>query len=103
MYISQDEIFTDFNDTGSLFWFQQDLVYGDWSIGEEGCYEHYKDLEIPEVGGWGGIGGTLSFDGDFSTVDTWRLNQAVVEKNQELQEVSGCSEIFSFLLREVPN
>ena len=57
MYISQDEIFTDFNDTGSLFWFQQDLVYGDWSIGEEGCYEHYKDLEIPEVGGWGGIGG----------------------------------------------
>ncbi|XP_012691696.1 cleft lip and palate transmembrane protein 1 homolog [Clupea harengus] len=48
VYISQDEIFTDFNDTGSLFWFQQDLVYGDWSIGEEGCYEHYKDLEIPE-------------------------------------------------------
>lgn len=50
VYISQNEIFTDFNDTEALFWFQQDLVYGDWTTGDQGCYEQYKELDIPEVG-----------------------------------------------------
>lgn len=59
MYISQDEVFSDFNDTQSLFWFHRDLVYGDWNTGEEGdgCYEHSIDLDIPEVrGDWVGEG-----------------------------------------------
>lgn len=52
VYVSQDEVFSDFNNTEALFWFHRDLVYGDWATGEngDGCYEHYKDMEIPEVG-----------------------------------------------------
>lgn len=51
MYLSQDEVFADFNNTEALFWFHRDLVYGDWTIGEkgDGCYETYKELDIPEV------------------------------------------------------
>uniref|UniRef100_A0A8C8GF27 Cleft lip and palate transmembrane protein 1 n=1 Tax=Oncorhynchus tshawytscha TaxID=74940 RepID=A0A8C8GF27_ONCTS len=60
VYISQDEVFSDFNDTQSLFWFHRDLVYGDWNTGDEGdgCYEHSLDLDIQEVrgGDWGGRG-----------------------------------------------
>uniref|UniRef100_A0A4W5NVK5 CLPTM1 regulator of GABA type A receptor forward trafficking n=1 Tax=Hucho hucho TaxID=62062 RepID=A0A4W5NVK5_9TELE len=50
VYISQDEVFSDFNNTQSLFWFHRDLVYGDWNTGEDGdgCYEHSIDLDIPE-------------------------------------------------------
>lgn len=52
VYVSQEEVFSDFNNTESLFWFHRDLVYGDWTTGEngDGCYEHYKEMEIPEVG-----------------------------------------------------
>lgn len=51
MYVSQEEVFSDFNNTESLFWFHRDLVYGDWTTGEnlDGCYEHYQEMEIPEV------------------------------------------------------
>lgn len=51
MYVSQEEVFSDFNNTEALFWYHRDLVYGDWTTGEngDGCYEHYKELEIPEV------------------------------------------------------
>ena len=51
VYISQDEVFSDFNNTEALFWFHRDLIYGDWNMGEDGdgCYEHYRDLDIPEV------------------------------------------------------
>ncbi|KAG2469305.1 CLPT1 protein, partial [Polypterus senegalus] len=50
IYISEDELFTDFNNTDLLFWSQTDLVYGDWTSGEnaDGCYEHYDELSIPE-------------------------------------------------------
>uniref|UniRef100_A0AAQ4PUX9 CLPTM1 regulator of GABA type A receptor forward trafficking n=1 Tax=Gasterosteus aculeatus aculeatus TaxID=481459 RepID=A0AAQ4PUX9_GASAC len=50
VYLSQDEVFADFNNTEALFWFHRDLVYGDWTIGEkgDGCYETYKELDIPE-------------------------------------------------------
>ncbi|KAH0631511.1 hypothetical protein JD844_005858, partial [Phrynosoma platyrhinos] len=50
VYISEHEHFTDFNTTSALFWEQRDLVYGDWTSGEnsDGCYEHYAELDIPE-------------------------------------------------------
>ncbi|XP_015681214.1 cleft lip and palate transmembrane protein 1 [Protobothrops mucrosquamatus] len=50
VYISEHEHFTDFNATSALFWEQRDLVYGDWTSGEnfDGCYERYTELEIPE-------------------------------------------------------
>lgn len=52
MYVSQEEVFTDFNNTESLFWFHRDLVYGDWNMGEngDGCYQHNMEMDIPEVG-----------------------------------------------------
>lgn len=51
MYVSQEEVFSDFNNTEALFWYHRDLVYGDWTTGEngDGCYEHYKEMDIPEV------------------------------------------------------
>lgn len=51
IYVSQEEVFSDFNNTEALFWFHRDLVYGDWGTGEngDGCYEHYKEMDIPEV------------------------------------------------------
>lgn len=51
MYVSQEEVFSDFNNTEALFWFHRDLVYGDWTTGEnlDGCYEHYQEMQIPEV------------------------------------------------------
>uniref|UniRef100_A0A3Q3WVD0 CLPTM1 regulator of GABA type A receptor forward trafficking n=1 Tax=Mola mola TaxID=94237 RepID=A0A3Q3WVD0_MOLML len=50
VYVSQEEVFSDFNNTKDLFWFHRDMVYGDWTTGEngDGCYEHYKEMEIPE-------------------------------------------------------
>ncbi|XP_041090461.1 cleft lip and palate transmembrane protein 1 homolog [Polyodon spathula] len=50
VYISESEHFTDFNNTEALLWGQTDLVYGDWSSGEngDGCYEHYQELDVPE-------------------------------------------------------
>ncbi|KAK1150723.1 hypothetical protein AOXY_G33438 [Acipenser oxyrinchus oxyrinchus] len=50
IYISESEHFTDFNNTEALLWGQTDLVYGDWSSGEnrDGCYEHYQELDVPE-------------------------------------------------------
>uniref|UniRef100_A0ACB8FS32 Cleft lip and palate transmembrane protein 1 like protein n=1 Tax=Sphaerodactylus townsendi TaxID=933632 RepID=A0ACB8FS32_9SAUR len=50
VYISEHEHFTDFNASESLFWEKRDLVYGDWSSGEnsDGCYEHHADLSVPE-------------------------------------------------------
>lgn len=51
VYVSQNEIFSDFNNSDALFWSQRDLVYGDWTTGEasDGCYEHYGEMDIPEV------------------------------------------------------
>lgn len=51
MYLSQEEVFSDFNNTEALFWFHRDLVYGDWNTGEngDGCYEHHTEMDIPEV------------------------------------------------------
>ncbi|NXE85769.1 CLPT1 protein, partial [Cochlearius cochlearius] len=52
VYISEHEHFTDFNVTSALFWQKRDLVYGDWTSGEnaDGCYEHYGEVDISQVG-----------------------------------------------------
>ena len=52
VYISEHEHFSDFNATSALLWEQHDLVYGDWTSGEnsDGCYEHFAELDIPQVG-----------------------------------------------------
>ncbi|XP_064157561.1 putative lipid scramblase CLPTM1 [Anguilla rostrata] len=52
VYVTQDEHFSEFNDTEGLFWYQRDLVYGDWVTGDnqDGCYEQYQEMDIPEVG-----------------------------------------------------
>ena len=59
VYISEHEHFTDFNVSSALFWQKRDLVYGDWSSGEnaDGCYQHYGEVDISQVGrgvGWKG-------------------------------------------------
>ncbi|XP_067830922.1 putative lipid scramblase CLPTM1 isoform X2 [Heptranchias perlo] len=50
VYITENEHFTEFNNTVLLFWEHLDLVYGDWTSGESGtgCYEHYGEIETTE-------------------------------------------------------
>ncbi|XP_051900125.1 putative lipid scramblase CLPTM1 [Pristis pectinata] len=50
VYISENEHFTEFNNSAPLFWEHLDLVYGDWTSGESGtgCYEHYGEIETTE-------------------------------------------------------
>ncbi|XP_075302319.1 putative lipid scramblase CLPTM1 isoform X2 [Opisthocomus hoazin] len=50
VYISEHEHFTDFNASSALFWQKRDLVYGDWTSGEnaDGCYEHYGEVDISQ-------------------------------------------------------
>ncbi|NWZ88495.1 CLPT1 protein, partial [Poecile atricapillus] len=42
--------FTDFNLSSALFWEKRDLVYGDWTSGEnsDGCYEHFGEVDISQ-------------------------------------------------------
>ena len=72
VYVSQDEVFSDFNNTDSLFWFHRDLVYGDWNMGEEGdgCYERYEEIDIPEVG--------ITYRGEVQC-ESWGRVQTVVK------------------------
>uniref|UniRef100_A0A8B9ZWN0 CLPTM1 regulator of GABA type A receptor forward trafficking n=1 Tax=Anas zonorhyncha TaxID=75864 RepID=A0A8B9ZWN0_9AVES len=50
VYISEHEHFTDFNVSSALFWQKRDLVYGDWTSGDnaDGCYEHYGEVDISQ-------------------------------------------------------
>ncbi|XP_050187116.1 putative lipid scramblase CLPTM1 [Myiozetetes cayanensis] len=50
VYISEHEHFTDFNASSALFWQKRDLVYGDWTSGDnaDGCYEHFGELDISQ-------------------------------------------------------
>ncbi|XP_053552486.1 putative lipid scramblase CLPTM1 [Bombina bombina] len=50
VFLSEHEHFTEFNSTSALFWEQRDLVYGDWSSGQngDGCYEQYAEIDVPE-------------------------------------------------------
>ncbi|NWT07411.1 CLPT1 protein, partial [Mionectes macconnelli] len=56
VYISEHEHFTDFNASSALFWQKRDLVYGDWTSGDnaDGCYEHYGEVDISQVPRHGG-------------------------------------------------
>lgn len=49
VFLSESEVFTEFNSTAALIWEQRDLVYGDWSSGEngDGCYEQNSEVNIP--------------------------------------------------------
>ena len=51
VYISEDEFFTDFNDSKSLFWEMNHLIYGDWVMGEndDGTFQHSGTVEATEV------------------------------------------------------
>ncbi|NXI41414.1 CLPT1 protein, partial [Galbula dea] len=50
VYISEHEHFTDFNVSSALFWQKRDLVYGDWTSGEnaDGCYQHSGEVDISQ-------------------------------------------------------
>ena len=67
VYISEHEHFTDFNVSSALFWQKRDLVYGDWSGGDnaDGCYEHYGEVDISQVWGVGGRRGVGGRGGAF--------------------------------------
>ena len=47
IYLSEDEMFADFNDTNKLIWLQEELAYGDWDSGEAGDGSFVKQLTIP--------------------------------------------------------
>ena len=47
IYISEQETFTDFNNPESLFWLEEELVYGDWTAGEDGDGSYIKNAIIP--------------------------------------------------------
>ncbi|XP_076056707.1 putative lipid scramblase CLPTM1 isoform X2 [Oratosquilla oratoria] len=49
-YISESEHFMNFKDPGALVWFQEDLVYGDWTSGpeEDGIWDHSVTIPTSE-------------------------------------------------------
>jgi len=51
IYISEQEKFNNFSDKSALFWFEEELQYGDWSGGPngDGMYEKSGQIEISEV------------------------------------------------------
>ncbi|XP_023802770.1 cleft lip and palate transmembrane protein 1 homolog [Cyanistes caeruleus] len=63
VYISEHEHFTDFNLSSALFWEKRDLVYGDWTSGEnaDGCYEHFGEVDISQVRNSRNSGGFREF------------------------------------------
>ncbi|XP_046388028.1 cleft lip and palate transmembrane protein 1 homolog [Ischnura elegans] len=50
VYVSEDDIFTDFNNSESLIWTQNNLVYGDWTAGPmgDGTYTHRTTIKASE-------------------------------------------------------
>ncbi|XP_059156203.1 putative lipid scramblase CLPTM1 [Physella acuta] len=50
VYISEQEIFTDFKNEKALFWLEKGLVYGDWTEGanEDGTFEMFGQVEISQ-------------------------------------------------------
>ncbi len=52
VYISEQEIFTDYKSKEALFWLEEELVYGDWTSGPagDGSYTKTGQLKISEVG-----------------------------------------------------
>ena len=51
VYVSEQEEFTDFKNEKALFWLERDLIYGDWTSGEnqDGSFEMSGQIEASEV------------------------------------------------------
>jgi hypothetical protein len=47
VYLSEDEVFSDFGDSSKLIWLQEQLYYGDWTAGEAGDGSFVKELSVP--------------------------------------------------------
>ena len=54
VYISEDEVFSDFDNGNALFWLEEELVYGDWESGMMNDGSYFKEGQIPisEVRKW---------------------------------------------------
>ncbi|XP_071439565.1 putative lipid scramblase CLPTM1 [Hetaerina americana] len=50
VYVSEDDVFKDFNNSESLVWTHQNLVYGDWTAGPDGdgIYTHTTTIKASE-------------------------------------------------------
>ncbi|CAN8178151.1 unnamed protein product [Coccothraustes coccothraustes] len=75
VYISEHEHFTDFNVSSALFWEQRDLVYGDWTSGEnaDGCYQHFGEVGDLPGGDFWEFRGIFGNSGDFW--EFWVINK----------------------------
>jgi len=51
VFISEKEHFSDFSNSSSLFWLEEDIQYGDWLGGPsgDGSYSKSGQIEISEV------------------------------------------------------
>ncbi|CAI9734582.1 lip and palate transmembrane 1 homolog [Octopus vulgaris] len=51
VYVSEQEVFTDFDNPESEFWVQKGLVYGDWASGiyKDGSYDNGKQLTLSDA------------------------------------------------------
>ncbi|GAB1610271.1 cleft lip and palate transmembrane protein 1 homolog [Argonauta hians] len=51
VYISEQEVFSDFDNPESEFWVQKRLVYGDWTSGidKDGSYVSQKEITLPDA------------------------------------------------------
>lgn len=47
IYLSESETFTEFDNPSALFWLEEDLIYGDWTSGENGDGSYTKTATIP--------------------------------------------------------
>lgn len=50
-YVSENEVFTDFNNSKAVFWVQKGLSYGDWIAGPagDGSFEKKGQITLSEV------------------------------------------------------
>ena len=51
VYVSEQDYFTDFDNPSALFWLEEELVYGDWTSGEnqDGSYVKTAQIEATQV------------------------------------------------------
>ena len=51
VYLSESEVFSDFDNKDALFWLEDDLSYGDWTSGfnGDGSYEKFGKIPLSEV------------------------------------------------------
>uniref|UniRef100_A0A8B9DT98 CLPTM1 regulator of GABA type A receptor forward trafficking n=1 Tax=Anser cygnoides TaxID=8845 RepID=A0A8B9DT98_ANSCY len=83
VYISEHEHFTDFNVSSALFWQKRDLVYGDWTSGEnaDGCYEHYGEVDISQVGSAGAGAGGAQLPSSLPVINKYKRRRFQKTKN----------------------